>query len=213
MRALATHLQAVREEEWTRISREIHDELGQLLTGIKMDMVWIAGRLPAGLSELQERAQAACHLIDATVESVREITARLRPEVLDQLGLAAAIDWQAGDFQRRSGIRCNVSLPPQAPALDRERSTAAFRIFQELLTNIVRHAAATRIDVAVKAAPDGLLLTVEDNGRGIEAEALDNPKSLGLIGMRERVLPFGGRIDFAGEPGKGTRVQVKIPIV
>ena len=213
LRALATHLQAVREEEWTRISREIHDELGQLLTGIKMDMVWIAGRLPAGLSELQERAQAACHLIDATVESVREITARLRPEVLDQLGMAAAIDWQAGDFQRRSGIRCNVSLPPQAPALDRERSTAAFRIFQELLTNVVRHAAATRIDVAVQAAPDGFLLTVEDNGRGIEAEALDNPKSLGLIGMRERVLPFGGRIDFAGEPGKGTRVQVKIPIV
>ncbi|HEX9395301.1 MAG TPA: response regulator [Burkholderiales bacterium] len=213
LRALATHLQAVREEEWTRISREIHDELGQALTGIKMDVMWMASRLPAAETALQEKAQAACGLIDATIESVREITARLRPEVLDRMGLAAAIDWQAGDFQRRSGIRCNVSLPRQAPELDRERSTAAFRIFQELLTNVVRHAAATRIDVAVQSAPGGLLLTVEDNGRGIEAAALDSPNSLGLIGMRERVLPFGGSIDFAGERGKGTRVKVVIPHV
>jgi signal transduction histidine kinase len=213
LRDLATHLQAVREEEWTRISREIHDELGQALTGIKMDVMWLAQRLPAGEPALRERAQSACDLIDATVESVREIAARLRPEVLDQMGLAAAIDWQAGDFQRRSGIRCSVSLPAQATALDRERSTAAFRIFQELLTNVVRHAGATRIDVAMQEAPGALLLTVEDNGRGIEAAALDNPKSLGLIGMRERVLPFGGSIDIAGESGKGTRVKVLIPHV
>lgn len=212
LRALATHLQAVREEEWTRVAREIHDELGQALTGVKMDLMWIANRLPASEPELQDKARSACGLIDATVESVREITARLRPDVLDRMGLAAAIDWQAGDFQRRSGIRCTVSLPPQAPALDRDRSTAAFRIFQELLTNVVRHAAATRIDVAMQSAPDGFLLIVEDNGRGIEAAALDNPKSLGLIGMRERVLPFGGRIDVAGERGKGTRVKVLIPL-
>lgn len=213
LRALSTHLQAVREEEWTRIAREIHDQLGQQLTGVKMDLRWIADRLPAAEPALRDKAQSACALIDQTVESVRELSERLRPEVLDQLGLAAAIDWQAGDFQRRSGIRCNVSLPPQAPALDRDRSTAAFRIFQELLTNVVRHASATRIDVAVRSAPEGLTLTVEDNGRGIEAAALDSPKSLGLIGMRERVLPFGGSIDFAGEQGKGTRVKVKIPNV
>jgi len=212
LRALAVHLQAVREEEWTRISREIHDQLGQALTGVKMDMRWIFDRLPKEETALQEKALAACTLIDDTVEAVRELSARLRPEVLDQLGLAAAIDWQAGDFQRRSGIRCHVSLPAQVPPLDRERSTAAFRIFQELLTNVVRHAAATRIDVAMQSAPGGLVLTVEDNGRGIEAAALDNPDSLGLIGMRERVLPFGGHIDFTGQRGKGTRVQVTIPV-
>ncbi len=213
LRALAKHLQAVREEEWTRIAREIHDELGQALTGIKMDMMWIANHLPEGERPLHQRAQSACELIDATVGSVRELSARLRPEVLDQMGLAAAIDWQAGDFQRRSGIRCSVSLPQQSPALDRDRSTAAFRIFQELLTNVVRHASATRIDIAMQSEPGGLLLTVEDNGRGIERAALDSPKSLGLIGMRERVLPFGGRIDIDGEQGKGTRVKVMIPHV
>ena len=211
LRALAAHLQSVREEECTRIAREIHDQLGQALTGLKMDLTWIANRLPEDKKVLHERAQSMFGLIDETIESVREIILRLRPEVLDELGLAAAIGWQAGDFQRRSGIRCNVSLLQQAPALDRERSTAAFRIFQELLTNVARHANATRVDVCVQPDDHAFVLTVEDNGNGIDSQAVHSPKSLGLMGMRERVLPFGGAVEIAGEWGKGTRVKVTIP--
>jgi len=211
LRALASHLQSVREEEWTRIAREIHDQLAQALSGLKMDLAWITSRLPEGSKALREKAQSMSGLIDATMESVREIMTRLRPEVLDRLGLAAAIGWQAGEFQRRSGIRCNVALPGEDLLLDTDRSTAVFRIFQELLTNVARHAGATRIDVAVRSESNELVLTVEDNGRGIDAEVARSPKSLGLLGVRERVLPFGGRVDITGVRGEGTRVTVALP--
>lgn len=212
LRALAAHLQLVREEEWTRIAREIHDELGQSLTGLKMDLKWVANRLPADQQALAERAKAMSGLIDDTIVSVRRIASRLRPEVLDQLGLTAAVEWHAADFRRRTGIRCNLSLPADAPAVDRERSTAAFRILQELLTNVARHANATRIDIAMRAESGVLVLTVEDNGSGIEESAVSDPKSLGLLGMRERVLPFGGTVEIAGASGGGTKGVVSIPL-
>jgi signal transduction histidine kinase len=211
LRALAVHMQSVREEESVRIAREIHDQLGQALTALKMDLIWIANRAPADQSDLREKSQSMLSLIDDTIKSVGEITARLRPTVLDELGLVAAIGWQAGDFQRRSGIRCNVSLPEEPPVLDRDRSTAAFRIFQELLTNVARHAGATRVDVSVKPDRGAFVLTVEDNGVGIDSDAARSPKSLGLTGIRERALPFGGSVDIAGDPGQGTRVRVTIP--
>jgi len=211
LRALASRLQSVREEEWTRIAREIHDQLAQALTGLKMDLAWVTSRLPEGSKALREKAHSMSGLIDATMESVREIMYQLRPEVLDRLGLAAAIDWQAGEFQRRSGIRCNVSLPAEDLLLDRDRSTAMFRIFQELLTNVARHAGATRIDVAIRSDSHEIVLTVADNGRGIDAEVAHSPKSLGLMGVRERVLPFGGRVDITGVRGEGTRVTVALP--
>jgi signal transduction histidine kinase len=211
LRALASHLQSVREEEWTRIAREIHDHLAQALTGLKMDLAWITSRLPKGSVGLREKAQAMSTLIDATMESVHEIMTQLRPEVLDRLGLAAAIGWQAGEFQRRSGIRCNVSLPAEELTLDPERSTAVFRIFQELLSNVARHAAATRIDVTARSEPGELVLTVADNGRGIDGEVANSPKSLGLMGVRERVLPFGGRVEITGMRGEGTTVTVVVP--
>jgi signal transduction histidine kinase len=211
LRALAAHLHSVREEEWARIAREFHDQLGQALTGLKMDLGWIASRLPEGTQALRERTQSMSDLIDATMESVRQLVSRLRSDVLDQLGLTAAIAWAAEEFQRRSGIRCNVSLPPAAVQLDSSRSTAVFRIFQELLTNVARHANATRVDVAVRSEPGRLLLAVEDNGRGIDGEVAHSPKSLGLMGVRERVLPFGGRVDVAGVHGKGTMVKVMLP--
>jgi len=151
-------------------------------------------------------------LIDDTIQSVRKIASRLRPEVLDQLGLTAAIGWHAADFRKRTGIRCKLVLPSDTPMLDRERSTAAFRIFQELLTNVARHANATRIDVALRVDSGALVLTVEDNGKGIAESAIHDPKSLGLLGMRERVLPFGGAIEVAGVQGKGTKVRVSIPL-
>jgi len=211
LRALASHLQSVREEEWTRIAREIHDHLAQALTGLKMDLAWITSRLPKGSSPLRAKAQSMSGLIDSTMESMHEIMAQLRPEVLDRLGLAAAIGWQAGEFQRRSGIRCNLSLPQEELTVDRDRSTAVFRILQELLTNVVRHAGATRVDVALRSEPDELLLTVADNGRGLDEEAANSPKSFGLMGVRERVLPFGGRVEISGVRAKGTTVTVALP--
>jgi signal transduction histidine kinase len=212
LRALAAHVQSVREEEWTRIAREIHDELGQALTGLKMDLTWVANRLPEDRRELAERTKSMFGLIDDTIQSVRRIASRLRPEVLDNLGLIAAIEWHAGDFRKRTGIRCKISAPSETPALDRERSTAAFRIFQELLTNVARHANATRIDVTMRVDSVALVITVEDNGKGIAESAINDSKSLGLLGIRERVLPFGGTIEITGFRDKGTQVKVSIPL-
>jgi signal transduction histidine kinase len=212
LRALAARLQSVREEEWTRIAREIHDELGQALTGLKMDLTWVANKLMPEQKTLSAKTRSMFELIDGTIQSVRKISTRLRPEVLDELGLAPAIEWQAKEFQKRSGIRSKVDLPSEALALDRERSTAAFRVFQELLTNAARHANATRIDITMRVESDALVLRVDDNGEGIDESMIFSPKSLGLLGMRERVLPFGGSIEITGVRGEGTRVKVSIPL-
>lgn len=215
LRALAAHLQSVREEEWTRISREIHDELGQALTGLKMDLVWIGQRLPDGRDELQERVQGMTALLDHTVQSVREIAARLRPAVLDQLGLTQALSWLARDFARRAGIRCKATVADDLPALDPQRSTAVFRVCQELLTNVLRHADASRVEVSLSCPSRRLLLLeVEDNGRGMDARQVQNPLSMGLLGVRERILPFGGRLEMgAGADGQGTRARVAVPLM
>jgi signal transduction histidine kinase len=211
LRALAAHLQSVREEEWTRIAREFHDQLGQELTALKMDVNWVAGRLPAEAHALRERAESMSGRLDATMESVREIVGRLRPDVLDQLGLIAAIAWAAEDFQRRSGIRCHTQLPEEPLPVERARATALFRILQELLTNVARHANATRVDIALRPEHRHLVLLVQDNGRGIDAAAVRSPKSLGLLGVRERLLPFGGRMEVDGAPGRGTLARVALP--
>jgi signal transduction histidine kinase len=211
LRALAARLQSVREEERARIAREIHDHLGQALTGLKMDLTWLNGRLPAQ-KNVAEKMESMFKLIDDTIQSVRKLATLLRPEVLDQLGLAAAVGWQARDFQMRTGVRCKVSLPSEPVAAGPELSTAAFRIFQELLTNVARHAAATRVEVAMRAETGRLVLEVLDNGKGIPQADLGGSKSLGLLGMRERAMAFGGSIDFAGTAGKGTRVTVVLPL-
>jgi signal transduction histidine kinase len=211
LRALAARLQSVREEERARIAREIHDELGQALTGLKMDLTWLNGRLP-GQKNVAEKVQSMFKLIDGTIQSVRKIATLLRPEVLDQLGLAAAVGWQAREFQMRTGIRCKVSLPAEPVAAGPELSTAAFRIFQELLTNVARHAAATRVEVSMRAETGRLVLEVHDNGKGISEAELGGTKSLGLLGMRERAMAFGGSVEIAGSGGKGTRVTVLLPL-
>jgi signal transduction histidine kinase len=211
LRALAAHLHSVREEEWTRIARDFHDHLAQALTGLKMDLSWIVSRLPNESQALRERAQSMSDLIDATMQSVQQMVSRLRLDILDELGLTAAIEWQAQEFQRRSGLRCHVSLPVETLQLDQERSTALFRIFQELLTNVARHSGATRVEVALRNESGRVVLCVEDNGRGIEAEVARSPKSLGLVGVRERVLPYDGRVEVQGTRGKGTVVKVSVP--
>lgn len=212
LRALAAHLQSVREEEQIRIAREIHDELGQALTGLKMDLTWLAGGLRPEQKALTEKTATMFRLIDGTIKAVRRIASGLRPEVLDEIGLAAAIGWQARDFQVRSGIRCSVELPADGPQLDQARSTAVFRIFQEVLTNVARHAHATRVDVRMGGEGETMWLKVQDNGRGITDAKINSPRSLGFLGMRERVLPFDGKIEIDGERGKGTAVTIRIPL-
>ena len=210
LRRLAAHLISVREEERAHIAREIHDELGQVLTGIKMEVGWLAKRLkePA----LLEKTESMSKLIDSTVQTVRKIATGLRPEMLDDMGLIAAVAWQAKEFQKRTGIRCRTKLPPEGTKLDLEVSTTAFRIFQEILTNVARHSRATRVDIELTVDEERLALEVADNGVGIPSADLNGRKSLGLLGMQERALLFGGHVGITGTPGQGTRVSVTIPI-
>lgn len=209
LRRLAAHLISIREEERAHIAREIHDELGQVLTGIKMEVGWLQKRLkePA----LLEKCDSMARLIDSTVQTVRKIATGLRPEMLDDMGLIAAVAWQAKEFQKRTGIRCRTKLPAESK-IDLEISTTAFRIFQEILTNVARHARATRVDIDLELTPEALRLEVVDNGVGIPSSDLNGRKSLGLLGMRERALLFGGEVSIMGTPGQGTRVSVSIPI-
>ena len=211
LRALAAHLQSVREEERIHIAREIHDELGQALTGLKYDIGTLARSSLKDDPETAEKTQALSQGIDRIINSVRRIASGLRPEVLDEIGLAAAIEWQAREFQRRTGIRCTVDIDHAFPDPDKERSTALFRIFQELLTNVARHANASRVKAQLTDGPD-IALTVEDNGRGIKDVEIESPTSLGFMGLRERVLAFGGNIEVQGQEGKGTKVSVSIPM-
>jgi len=213
LRALAKHLQSVREEERIHIAREIHDELGQALTGLKFELNSFAKQFESDNADARNEKQQSLNVaIDRIINSVRRIASGLRPEVLDEIGLAAAFDWQAREFQRRTGIRCHVNIPAQFADPDKDRSTALFRIFQELLTNVARHANATRVNVALSEGEAALALCVEDNGRGIKETEVQSPRSLGFLGLRERVLAFGGTIDVRGDEGKGTTVCVSIPV-
>jgi signal transduction histidine kinase len=213
LRALAGHLQSVREEERIHIAREIHDELGQALTGLKFDLAAFAKHFETDEARARTEKQHGLSIaIDRIINSVRRIASGLRPEVLDEIGLAAAFEWQAREFQRRTGIRCLVEIEPEFVDPDKQRSTALFRIFQELLTNVARHANATRVNVKLADGGTALALSVEDNGRGIRDNEIESPRSLGFLGLRERVLAFGGMIDVKGDEGKGTKVSVTIPI-
>ena len=211
LRALAARLQSVREEEQIRIAREVHDGLGQQLTGLKMDLTWLVGKLRPDQEPLVKKIGSMFLLIDETIHSVRKIASGLRPELLDEAGLAAAIGWYARDFQQRTGIRCLVDVPADSDGIDPGRSTAVFRIFQEVLTNVARHANATRVDVSMRRDQARLTLEVRDNGKGIASASIHDPRSLGLLGMRERVLPFDGKIEISGSRGKGTQVLVSLP--
>jgi PAS domain S-box-containing protein len=210
LRNLAAHLLSVREEERARISREVHDELGQSLTAVKMDLAWLAGRLPGRNGQMLKRIRSTRQLADSIIQSVRRISTELRPAVLD-LGLAAAVEWQVQDFEARSGIQCKVRLLTR-DVVASNASTAMFRIFQETLTNIARHASATRADVVLQKQRDRLVLLVHDNGRGFDQADPSLSKSLGLLGMRERAAILGGRVNISSAPGKGTTVTAWIPL-
>jgi signal transduction histidine kinase len=213
LRALSVYLQSVREEERTRIAREVHDELGQALTSCKLDLSWLASKLPRELKPLRKRAKALTEHIDATIETVRRISSELRPSVLDHLGLAVALEWQASEFQKRTGIQCEVQTNLADRLLDQALSTALFRIFQETLTNVIRHAGASRVNVSLREANSHVSLEVRDDGRGIKKQEISNSKSLGLLGMRERAALLGGTFKISRTPrGNGTQVTVVIPL-
>jgi signal transduction histidine kinase len=212
LRHLANHLQKVREEERTRIARELHDQFGQTLSVLKMDLAWLAKHLPGPDQSLQAKLDAMGAVIDATLQVLHRVCTELRPVILDDFGLAAAIQWQTEDFQGRTGIACSVILDTEADKLTQDESTALFRIFQETLTNTLRHASATEISVRLWEEDARLMLEIADNGKGIANTEISSPTSLGLIGMRERVYGINGSIQFTGIQDKGTRVTVAIPL-
>lgn len=212
LRSLAAHLQSVREEERTEMAREIHDELGQALAGLKMDLSWLGRKLDENQNSLRERTKSMSDAVDKTIQTVRRLSTELRPGVLDNLGLAAAIEWQIHEFQNRTETKCEFSLPREEIDVDGSRSTAMFRILQETLSNIARHANATKVKITLEKVDGNLVLRVTDNGMGISESKLSDPKSLGLLGMRERALLFGGEFHIHRNDGKGITVIVRMPL-
>jgi signal transduction histidine kinase len=215
LRALAARLQDVREVEHTHIAREIHDNFGQVLTCLKLDLGWMEkqlGRFGTEPATLLSRITSMIQLIDVMVKDVRRISAELRPNLLDDLGLMAAIAWQSLEFQRRSGIVCEAMVPREEIALSERAATAVYRIYLEILTNVARHSGATEVRVNVDRRDGELVLHVNDNGRGITESEVSDRRSLGLLGMRERAAVFGGDVHIAGSTGKGTTVSVTVPL-
>ena len=212
LRALAARLQAIREEERTRIAREIHDELGQALTALKLDLAWMAKpKRETGHSGPLPTGQSVTARIDETMQIVRRIASELRPSVLDQLGLEAAIEFLVQDTTKRTGIVVTLHAE-QFPRLPEDIASHAFRIIQEALTNVTRHSQATRADVAVRRAANTIVIGISDNGVGFQPASLSGLSSLGLVGMRERALACGGILMVQGKPGEGTSIVVTIPL-
>lgn len=217
LRALSARLQSLREEEQKRIAREIHDELGQMLTALKMDLRWIENRLndlpgvPAANSIL-DRVVEATELTDQTILAVQKIAGELRPAVLDSLGLIAALKQEARRFHDRTGIPHELSLPESQPALPPDSVTAVFRIFQEALTNVTRHAKAKRVKIELVTDSGQVVLRVSDDGKGLDESALTDRGSLGLLGMQERAMLVGGEIAFESSEGRGTTMTLRVPL-
>jgi PAS domain S-box-containing protein len=214
LRTLSRRLDVVREEERTRIARELHDELGVRLTCLKLDLTRLQSLIgePLFLREkMEEKVRSMTGEVDSTIVSIQRLVAELRPGILDDLGLVAAIEWQCQDFERRSGTRCFCEAPQELIRLDRAHATAAFRICQEALMNVARHSEATCVGVLVEQVNGELLLEIQDDGRGIPADKLTDSASLGLLGMRERARSLGGQVEIAGSPGKGTTVTLRLP--
>jgi signal transduction histidine kinase len=217
LRALSQNLNSAREEEGMRIARELHDELGSALTSLKWDLESIDKLCSDAhdkfdFSSLREKVKGMVEIVDSTINSVRRISSELRPGILDDLGLVAALEWQAQQFEARAGIDCRFDSLLENIDLGREQATAIFRIFQEALTNILRHAQATRVSVLIEEEEGEIVLKVEDNGRGITEEEKTGPRSLGLIGMRERAHLAGGRLEIMGIAGKGTTLMLRVPL-
>lgn len=212
LRSLALHLQNIREEERTLIAQEIHDELGQILTYIKIQMNLVGKKIGDDQQLLKEKINSSLKLIDDAINSIQKISAQLRPNVLDELGIGAAIEWQAKEFASLTNIDCICDLSRDEIKLDKQKSTAIFRIFQEALTNVARHANASKIFVSLTEFKNNLILEIKDNGKGITQSQIDDSKSLGILGMKERAMLFGGSVIIKSSMNSGTTVRVELPI-
>jgi signal transduction histidine kinase len=217
MCVLAAHAEAVREEERSRLARDLHDELAQELTRLKIDLVWLQRRLrkpgkAASVADLATRVAEMTQMADTAIHCVQRIATGLRPAVLDSLGLCAAVEWQGRDFQKHAGISCQLSVPKEEMSVARDFATTAFRILQESLTNVQRHAKATSVKIVLRQDAGQLLLTIQDNGCGIDPEKLSDPMSIGLAGMRERTLLLGGQCAIRSRPRRGTTIKVRLPL-
>ncbi len=215
LRQLAAASEAAREEERGRIARELHDELGQLLTGLKFDLGWLAGeirKLPHQPTvEIANKLQAMAGVVEVSIKTIQQIASELRPPALDHFGLAEALEWEAAMFEQRTGIRCRLAAKRAAHELASDRATAVFRIFQEALTNVARHAGAGAVRVNLRETRRELVLEIRDNGRGVDPDALTRPSSTGLLGMKERARLLGGSVAIAGVRGRGTRIVLRVP--
>jgi two-component system sensor histidine kinase UhpB len=211
LRLLATRHQDVREEERTRIAREIHDSLGQALTALKLQLAAARTAATDADAALATRLRDIAQMVDDLVKSVRRIASELRPPILDHLGLPAALDWLARDFAHRTGLACKATLHPIDAAISGEHATALFRIVQEALTNVSRHAEATAVDLELSMTGDCVALEISDNGRGITETIANGPGSLGILGMRERAASLGGVLEVAPRIEGGTRVSAWFP--
>ena len=217
LRRLTAHLQIVREQEQARIAREIHDELGQMLTGLKLDVAWLQRRAAGNGSELpaerlRERLDGLAQLVDQALDSVRNVARQLHPPALEDLGLESAIEWLVDEFRTHSGIPCELHSDLDGLPADGERDTAAFRILQESLTNVARHAGARHARVDVSYAGGDLVLVLRDDGVGLPAAAMRASTSLGLLGMRERARACGGELSVRRLPRGGTQVRARLPV-
>jgi signal transduction histidine kinase len=216
LRALANRLQNGREEQRAHLAREIHDVLAQELTRLKIDLSWMQRRLGVAVDEplrenLLVRVGQATALVDSSITTVQRIATELRPVILDSLGLFAALEWQVEDFAQRTGVQCSSSVPIHIDPPARDVAIVLFRILQESLTNIARHANATVVQVCLALESDSWLLTVKDNGIGMTQEQVEAHSSLGLLGMGERAMAIGGSVHFLGAPGSGTAITTRVP--
>jgi PAS domain S-box-containing protein len=211
LRRLSASLQEVREEEKARIARELHDELGQALTSLKMDLEDIAGTFEPQQSERLKRVDAMRSLLNSTVASVRRIATELRPLMLDDLGLIATIEWLTGDFEARTGLQVGVDLPGPDLNVAKDAATALFRVLQESLTNVARHAGASRVDVKLSTSDAATRLEIRDDGKGMEPASMHKSGSFGLLGMRERAAMVGGTLTIDSSPGAGTTIVMTVP--
>jgi signal transduction histidine kinase len=210
-RNLGEYEETIQEQERRVISRKVHDEIGQNLTALKLDLSWIEHRFPSTDGELTGRLKEMRANLDQLITVAQQITADLRPPLLDNLGLAAAIDWQVSEFERRSGIECHRMLNEDIELSNEHAATTILRIFQEALTNVVRHAGATEVSISLCERDGRIILEVSDNGRGATVQDIDSFTAYGIMGMRERAAMCNGELSVIGIPGKGTTVKLSLP--
>jgi len=212
-RKLSNQIQSIREEEKSRIAKEVHDQLGQTLTGLKINIAQLKQDIPKEFSELKYNASLITNMVDDAIKNVQQISMELRPPILDAFGICEAISWQANEYQKKLGIYFDLNFPEEPIDLEKDLQTTLFRIFQESMTNVFRHSNATKIQVEMNCNNENLILKIADNGIGINQEDIESHESLGLIGMKERVFSWSGQIEFIGFPAKGTEIKITIPLL